>query len=356
MSEPASSEPPPPPQKELSASDKFFRHFQTSTKEIESQIFDLSSTEQRQRNDAVDNILARIAQLNHEVKDASSYIPAYDQRSYGEAIKTLGVKLAEVRKGLEPKKKFAFKSRGKEQRKENGVEKNGSASTTTSAEVQSPASGALATNGTQGKEDSIRPTSNDPTSLTISNNQNSYIRLPISSTSNLSSATLSNLINCIVNLHSDPNSRTQPAVLKTVTIKNITSSLLLCNEVIGPAHLTNLSNSIVVLASHQTRIHNSHNCDIYLLTPSRPIIEDCSNIRFAPLPKVFMREGEEGRLNLWDQVDDFQWLRKEASPNWKVLPPEHRVKEGAWKEFLTVGEGLWVEQILGRVGLLGASG
>jgi tubulin-specific chaperone C len=37
-----------------------------------------------ERNDAVDHCLAGIARLSHEVKDASSYVPAYDQRTYAE--------------------------------------------------------------------------------------------------------------------------------------------------------------------------------------------------------------------------------------------------------------------------------
>lgn len=36
------------------------------------------------RNDAIDQCLAGIDRLSHEVKDASSYIPAYDQRSYSQ--------------------------------------------------------------------------------------------------------------------------------------------------------------------------------------------------------------------------------------------------------------------------------
>ena len=42
------------------------------------------STVGGERTDAVDHCLAGIARLSYEVKDASSYIPAYDQRTYGE--------------------------------------------------------------------------------------------------------------------------------------------------------------------------------------------------------------------------------------------------------------------------------
>ena len=37
-----------------------------------------------ERSDATDHCLAGIARLSNEVKDASSYVPAYDQRTYGE--------------------------------------------------------------------------------------------------------------------------------------------------------------------------------------------------------------------------------------------------------------------------------
>jgi hypothetical protein len=41
------------------------------------------------RNDAVDRCLAGIDRLSHEVKDASSYLPAYDQRTYSEVGRTI---------------------------------------------------------------------------------------------------------------------------------------------------------------------------------------------------------------------------------------------------------------------------
>ncbi len=37
-----------------------------------------------ERSDATDHCLAGIARLSNEVKDASGYLPAYDQRTYAE--------------------------------------------------------------------------------------------------------------------------------------------------------------------------------------------------------------------------------------------------------------------------------
>ena len=61
-----------------------------------------------ERNDAIDHCLAGIARLSAEVKDASSYVPAYDQRTYAEAIKALSEKLQTTRASFAPKTKFAF--------------------------------------------------------------------------------------------------------------------------------------------------------------------------------------------------------------------------------------------------------
>jgi len=37
-----------------------------------------------ERTDAIDHLVAGIARLGNEVTDASGYLPAYDQRTYGE--------------------------------------------------------------------------------------------------------------------------------------------------------------------------------------------------------------------------------------------------------------------------------
>src|ERR1700761_14043 len=64
-----------------------------------------------ERSDAMDHCLAGITRLSSEVKDASGYLPAYDQRTYGEAIKALQEKLEETRRAHAPKPKFSFKSK-----------------------------------------------------------------------------------------------------------------------------------------------------------------------------------------------------------------------------------------------------
>lgn len=91
-----------------------------------------------------------------------------------------------------------------------------------------------------------------------------------------------------------------------------------------------------MLASRQIRLHTSTRCDFYLHVHSRPIIEFCSELRFAPYPVSFPSlpgELEEAGLQpiaapsvagMWREVDDFGWHKVQASPNWSVLPAAER--------------------------------
>jgi len=71
-------------------------------------------------------------------------------------------------------------------------------------------------------------------------------------------------------------------------------------------------------------MHNARNVDVYLHCLSRPIIEDCENVRFAPYGNA--------QENKWHQVDDFKWLRSDANPHWSILPSSERVEDNLWNQ------------------------
>lgn len=122
-------------------------------------------------------------------------------------------------------------------------------------------------------------------------------------------------------------------------------------------------------------MHECHDVTVYLHCTSRPIIEDCSGVKFTTLPQTHLdlrqlgnpnNSSEPGSSqqqqsllhdspNLYDQVDDFKWLKSEPSPNWKVLPPAERVPEEVWREVVPGGPGLGVDDILKGVGLSGGN-
>lgn len=60
---------------------------------LEAQIENLPGVDASVRPEAIDACLASIAQLSGVVKDASSYLPAYDQRSYSEVCEGFSASL-----------------------------------------------------------------------------------------------------------------------------------------------------------------------------------------------------------------------------------------------------------------------
>lgn len=66
-------------------------------------------------------------------------------------------------------------------------------------------------------------------------------------------------------------------------------------------------------------MHKSRDVRVFLRVGSRPVIEDCEGISFAPARNGARVDGEAKEVNMWDQVDDFNWLRKEKNPHWKVM-------------------------------------
>lgn len=97
------------------------------------------------------------------------------------------------------------------------------------------------------------------------------------------------------------------------------------------------------MLTQQLRIHASTQCDFYVAVRSKPIIEQCSQVRFAPYSFNFPSKGEHWEVrdfldklttqnmkfkdehqNLWSQVEDFDWLKSTQSPNWTIIPEVQR--------------------------------
>ncbi|EME77628.1 uncharacterized protein MYCFIDRAFT_45021 [Pseudocercospora fijiensis CIRAD86] len=371
------------PAAQLNPSQKFFRYFQHEVTDLQEQMARIGqhSITGGERADAIEHCLSGIARLSSEVQDASSYIPAYDQRTYGEAIKALNSKLQEVRASYAPKPKFSFKSKSgplfsagknesaislsdaaeladQKRRQITGYVSdvsNASSLPTTPAEFAAPAdeqAGSL-TEANRSKSVNLpvdttrfrQPSFSDSNAVSINNHENVHIVLPTSASHATSSGTVSDLERCVVDL-------SQPAADKPfaqLILKNITSSLIIGGHVSGAAHITNVKDSVILVTSRQFRMHDSSNCDVYLLTSSRPIIENCSSIRFTPLPKAYMLESDKDIDNQWHKVDDFNWLRTEQSPNWSTLEPGKMVDEKIWRDIVPGGPSTSVDDILKAV-------
>ena len=86
----------------------------------------------------------------------------------------------------------------------------------------------------------------------------------------------------------------------------------------------------IFMATHQLRIHNSTDTNFLIIARSNPIIEHCSSLGFGNLKETefgiqdaylgIQKDADlDGTRNLFDQVHDFNWLKQDHSPNWKVV-------------------------------------
>jgi tubulin-specific chaperone C len=129
------------------------------------------------------------------------------------------------------------------------------------------------------------PSFSQACSVSVSDHTGLHIILPSSASHATSSGSLTNLNRCIVDM-SMPTINGAP--FAGLALRNIKKSLIVAGQVAGAAHITGVEDSVIAVSSRQVRMHECKNVDVYLMCSSRPIIEDCSGVRFAPLPENYV--------------------------------------------------------------------
>ncbi|KAI1150011.1 tubulin-specific chaperone C [Nemania diffusa] len=355
--------------------EKFFRHFQAEIILIQDEIDSLATMSAigGERQTGIDKVLAGISRLSNEVMDASDFVPSYDQRAYSQAMKALTDKLNATTGKFAPKSRFQFKSRNtgataaqspatRDLRIPRPRDSPGDSS---QAVVEAEASDAVGTlpsiSGAKNYNDELargssgvrKPSFSTAPNIAISEHEGLHIMLPMTASRATSSGTLTDLTRCIVDM-AVPTSAGAP--FAGLALKNIRSSLVVAGHVAGPAHITGVQDSVVVVAARQVRMHDCRNVQVYLHCASHPIIEDCSQVAFAPLPTYYMNESTPPQTNQWDQVDDFKWLKDEASPNWSILPEESRIADDVWQNTVCGKAGMSTDDILRELKILTKAG
>ena len=139
-----------------------------------------------------------------------------------------------------------------------------------------------------GEADSVRkPSFSTAKNISIYEQTGLHIMLPSSASHATSSGALQSLDRCVVDMTAPTSSRTG-APFAGLALKNIRCSLLLCGTVSGPVHVTGVRDSVIVVSARQVRMHECANVDVYLHCGSHPIIEDCTDMRFAPIPQCYV--------------------------------------------------------------------
>ncbi|KAH7044700.1 tubulin binding cofactor C-domain-containing protein [Linnemannia elongata] len=288
------------------ASKDFRATFDPEKQSIEEALAGLDKVPKDELQANIDSIVQRINALEKTVTAKISILPAFDARMCMEAIKSMSERLAQLRVKLVPKAKFSFKSRK------------------TAGATPSPAS-------TPRSAASPKPTVSTPTIdqsqfLKFEDRTGEHLFIGSLSVSETEpgvakDVALTNLTDCTINLvHDIP--------LSAIHVKNLKRCTLVFPPISGSILLHDCEGCTLIGACHQSRMHTSTNMNIYIHVTSEPIIEDCTDMRFAPYGKILPSQ-ELDRLfeaaqlnqgvNLYDKVKDFNWLRQQQSPNWRLL-------------------------------------
>ncbi|OLL25359.1 Tubulin-specific chaperone C [Neolecta irregularis DAH-3] len=260
---------------------------------LQQQIDELGNRCQAERIDALSFILASISRLSDEVTEATAYLPSYDQKRCLESVKELKDLLDKAKETHSPRPEFKFSR-----------QKNPSALSIKDASVlwRPPID--------NWKDDAKEETvSMSPSSINLNSRSNERLDLSLVGSGYGKDITITNVKNCILDLQGQGREES----IAALALKDVSDCILFCKNIAGPALL---------------RLHDCHDLVVYLCCGTKPIIEGCAGIKFSIYPSIFLPKDS---TNLWDQVEDFGWLKKQASPHWSILPEEERLSDDAWK-------------------------
>ncbi|PSR75827.1 tubulin-specific chaperone C [Coniella lustricola] len=383
----------------------FYRHFEAQATAIQDDIANLSNiaTAGGERKDATDHILTSISRLTNEVSDAAALAPPRDQMIYNQALKALREHLNVQTSRFGPRSRFAFSPRSKERFLSSSPPRN------TQAQVSASNNSNAAAAAVQQSEDKVgdlpkfdntkgknynaemasqsgtgirKPSFSTARDIDISSHRGMHIILPATASRATTSGSITDLRNCVLdmsvptlrrglteNQDDDDDDETEPSKKATkkrrtlkaspfssLAIKDISRSVIIAGRVAGPAHITGVKDAVLVVNARQVRIHECENVSVYLWAGSRPIIEDCTGMRFAEIPAQYLTSDQEPSTNQWNQVDDFNWLKSEASPNWRAITPgeandENAIPSTFWETTVRGGPQLCTEDILHKAGI-----
>lgn len=266
--------------------------FKTKLKEIKDMLTDVekNSTETAEHFHV---ILQRISELQEFLNDSKTFLPAYNMKKCSNEIKDVTKHYEQMHEKILPKKKFAFGNRPK-------------------AAVKAKV------------EDKFEPINKSiiyKEDCGFKNRTNENLILSEDQTLSKDIA-LDMLSNCNVFICGLPS---------TVRVSLLSScKIFACANT--SIFVENCKDTIFMCASQQLRIHDTVATDFYIYVTSSAIIENCKQLRFAPLlldSPLIKRSFEMANFNEtnnnWKIINDFDWLSSyESSPNWSEIPEEER--------------------------------
>ncbi|KAI9498484.1 tubulin binding cofactor C-domain-containing protein [Zychaea mexicana] len=282
------------------AANTFWHEFKAERSAIENAIQRSAHISKTKLADHFQTILQSINNLEKRLTQATEYIPSYDERQYARQIKELSRALEAARANLTPKPKFTFKSRKQQTHK---MPQSAPASYATTALA------AIVNNN-----DTIQSRDYYEDDNVVSYSDMSDQLIEPTSLENVD-VLLSNLTRCTIIL--------TVGQVSALHIKNLSQCVVVCKAIRGSVLMYGFTRSVIAVGCHQFRMHDARSVHVLLNVSSRPIIEDSSDISVGSysheslnIPDV---RPEYLKINCYDQMEDFNWLKKQASPNWRVM-------------------------------------
>ncbi|KAH3768108.1 tubulin-specific chaperone C [Pelomyxa schiedti] len=276
--------------------ESFLSEFASSTKHVDGLLDGLMAATGKQTSDTspsqvIASATAQIERLQSSLNNSASLLPVHDLRRSQQTLDQLQSKLSLVANKVTPPKVFSFKSKP---------------ASRLPPPVISP----------------VEPLAT-VTSVTPS---------PKNGFFNLEGQTLQQISSCSTNCRQDFSldnlKRCKVFVLQqyvALRIACLHNCWVFCAPVAGSIHVENCSNCVLCFAGRQIRIHGTTNCKLFVFAKTNPIIENSSQLIFAPY--CFDFEGKEGLFkacefeesaNRFSSVEDFNWLVGGPSPNWTI--------------------------------------
>ena len=277
---------------------KYYAETTTKLKEIDDMLAKLEAESKnksdKEKKDGLEEITTKIKLYREQFYNVMEFLPGYDKLQYSKNYDEELEKVNNLKNKLFPKKKFAFSKNNKKQN-ENIKEKK------EKSEV---------------KETKKEITESSITDLVIKDLKDftkKYSKEEILGKNNI---LIENINKCDIYLLHD---------FKACYINNCQNCNIYLGCICGGTHITNCINSKIYLITHQLRIHQTTKSDFFVLINSNPIIEHSQENIFHPL-KIKYDEfdtnkkisGVDENNNKWNQVQDFQWLKKDKSPNFST--------------------------------------
>ncbi|PFX26051.1 tubulin-specific chaperone C-like [Stylophora pistillata] len=250
-----------------------------------------------------DMLSEKCQKLQKFVADSAMFLPSRDIQVLQETVKTLQQDINEKREEYLPKKKFAFKARKKEAPNKDGPV----IQETKNKEFPLPATEKKLLDSGLG----FLGVADQTLTMDQSQVKNQDI-------------TLRNLQNCTVIIYGAPSA---------LLMNKLMGCTILCGPVSGAVFIEDCVKCDFVFPCHQLRVHCTTDSKFYLHVTSRAIVEDCSNVGFAPfnweyenLQNDFKLAGLDPLENNWSLVNDFNWLKADVpSPNWFIISEGERI-------------------------------